>query len=123
MKKYLLVTFLTIGVWGFGMAQMTIEEQVADTACYCLSKLDTAEIKVNANVLKMACLRSAIEKNNDAIQKNFSTEQRREEDQDKLGIRGSLLIKVQNFLNKNCTVYARFEKKMQTQRESGRGRR
>ena len=68
MKKYLLVTFLTIGVWGFGMAQMTIEEQVADTACYCLSKLDTAEIKVNANVLKMSCLRSAIEKNNDAIQ-------------------------------------------------------
>ncbi len=123
MKKYLLVTLLTIGVWGFGMAQMTIEEQVADTACYCLSKLDTADIKINTNVLKMNCLTSAIEKNNAAIQKHFSTEQRREEDQDKLGIRGSLLIKVQNVLNKNCTVYARFEKKMQTQRESGRVRR
>ena len=121
MKKYLIVLLLTIGFCGFGSAQMTIEEQVADTACYCLSNLDTAEIKVHANVLKMTCLRTAIEKNNAVIQKNFSTEKRREEDQDKLGIRGSLLIKVQNVLNKNCPIYARFEQKMQTQRESGRG--
>jgi hypothetical protein len=123
MKKHLLVVLLTMGIWGFGKAQMTIEEQVADTACACLSKLDTSEIKINSNVLKMTCLRTAIEKNKDAIQKNFATEKRREEDQEKLGIRGSLLIKVQNVLTKNCTVYAKFEQKMQTQRESGRGRR
>jgi hypothetical protein len=122
MKKHLLLVLLTMGIWGFGKAQMTIEEQVADTACACLSKLDTAEIKVNANVLKMTCLRSAIEKNTEAIQKNFATEKRREEDQEKLGIRGSLLIKVQNVLTNKCTVYAKFEQKMQTQRESGRGR-
>ena len=123
MKKHLLVVLLTMGIWGFGKAQMTIEEQVADTACACLSKLDTAEIKINANVLKMTCLRTAIEKNNVAIQKNYATEKRREEDQEKLGIRGSLLIKVQNVLVKNCQVYVKFEQKMQTQRESGRGRR
>tara|TARA_B110000211_G_scaffold207006_1_gene242492 strand:- start:534 stop:905 length:372 start_codon:yes stop_codon:yes gene_type:complete len=123
MKKHLLVVLLTMGIWGFGKAQMTIEEQVADTACACLSMLDTSEIKINANVLKMTCLQEAIEKNMVAIQKNHATEQRREEDQEKLGIRGSLRIKVQNVLTKNCTVYAKFEQKMQTQRESGRGRR
>lgn len=122
MKKHLLLVLLTMGIWGFGKAQMTIEEQVADTACACLSKLDTADIKINANVVKMTCLREAIEKNNEAIQKNFATEKRREEDQEKIGIRGSLLIKVQNVLTKKCSVYAKFEQKMQTQRESGRGR-
>lgn len=122
MKKHLLLVLLTMGIWGFGNAQMTIEEQVADTACDCLSRLDTAQIKVNANVLKMTCLREAVQKNNEAIQKNFATEQRKEEDQEKLGIRGSLLIKVQNVLTKKCPVYAKFEQKMQTQRESGRGR-
>lgn len=122
MRKYLLVVLLTIGFWGLGNAQMTIEEQVADTACVCLSKLDTVDIKINANILKMNCLQESVEKNNEAIKKNFATEKRREEDQEKLGIRGSLLINVQNILTKKCSVYAKFEQKMQTQRESGRGR-
>lgn len=114
---------LTIGFWGFGKAQMTIEEQVADTACLCLSKLDTNKIKSNANAIKMACLQEAIAKNQEAIQEDFKTEMRKEEDQEKLGLRGSMLIKVQNVLTKDCPIYARFEQKMQTQRESGRGRR
>jgi hypothetical protein len=122
MRKYLLVVLLTIGFWGLGKAQMTIEEQVADTACVCLSKLDTVDIKINANILKMNCLQESVKKNNEAIKKNFATEKRREEDQEKLGIRGSLLINVQNILTKKCSVYAKFEQKMQTQRESGRGR-
>tara|TARA_B100000795_G_C22801587_1_gene442207 strand:- start:2501 stop:2872 length:372 start_codon:yes stop_codon:yes gene_type:complete len=122
MRKYLLVVLLTIGFWGLGNAQMTIEEQVADTACVCLSKLDTVDIKINANILKMNCLQESVKKNNEAIKKNFATEKRREEDQEKLGIRGSLLINVQNILTKKCSVYAKFEQKMQTQRESGRGR-
>lgn len=122
MKRRVLLIMLTIGFWGFGNAQMTIEEQVADTACLCLSNLDTNQIKSNANVVKMACLQEAIQKNNEAIQKNFQTEQRKEEDQEKIGIQGSMLIKVQNVLTEKCPVYARFEQKMQTQRESGRSR-
>lgn len=122
MKRRVLLIMLTIGFWGFGKAQMTIEEQVADTACLCLSNLDTNQIKSNANVLKMSCLQQAIEKNNEAIQKNFKTEQRKEADQEKIGIQGSMLIKVQNVLTENCPVYAKFEQKMQTQRESGRSR-
>lgn len=121
MKKLGLILLLFCGISSISKAQMTIEEQVADTACACMTKLDTAQIKANANVIKMQCLSEAIEKNKEAIQRNYATEARREEDAEKLGIRGSMLITVQNELTESCPIYALFEQKMQTQRQSGKG--
>ncbi len=100
--------------------QMTIEEQVSDTACLCLSKLDTAQIKANANAIKMQCLNEAITKNQIAIQKTYASEQRREEDTEKLGIQGSLYITLQHELIKSCPIYALFEKEIQTFREASK---
>ena len=99
---------------------MSIEEQVADTACLCLSSLDTVQIKANANVIKMQCLNEAILKNQTAIQKNYATQKRREEDSDKMGIQGSLYITVQQNLIINCPIYALFEKEIQTYREASK---
>jgi len=96
----------------------TIEQQVADTACVCLSRIDTNTIKTALTGLKMQCLSKAIVKNQEAINKNFETEKRREEDLDKLGIRGSILIKVQNILTNSCPNYAFFEEKTQVQRQT-----
>lgn len=120
--KYIIGLFIGFFAWSFSAnAQESVEQQVADTACVCLSKLDTAAIKSKANILKMQCLNEAIVKNLEEIQKVAATEQRREEDQEKLGIRGSIQIKVQNILAENCEIYALFEQKLQTQRQSGRG--
>jgi len=98
--------------------EVSIEHQVADTACVCLSKLDSIEIKARANALKMQCLSLAIKKNQQAINKNFETEKRREEDVEKIGVRGSILIKVQNVLSKECPKYVLFEEKVQVQRKT-----
>jgi hypothetical protein len=100
--------------------QMNIEEQVADTACLCLSKLDSVQIKANANVIKMQCLNEAIVKNQTAIQKNYATQKRREEDSEKMGIQGSLYINVQQELTLNCPIYSVFEKEIQTFREASK---
>lgn len=124
MKKSIMTFVLLLGVWGFGKAQQTIEDQVADTACACLSAADTSSLQENPNAVKMRCLQEAIVKNNNAITENYATEQRSEDDQEKMGIRGSLLIKVQNVLASSCSVYIKLENQLRTQRESGRaGRR
>lgn len=120
MKKFSIIILMLFGAFTIN-AQESVEQQVADTACVCLSKLDTAAIKSKANLLKMQCLNQAIAKNLETIQKTAATEQRREEDREKLGIRGSIQIKVQNILAENCEIYALFEQELQTQRQSGRG--
>ncbi len=120
MKKSAAFLFFVFGIIGFSKGQMAIEEQVADTACVCLSKLDTAQIKSNANAIKMQCLNEAISKNQSAIQKTFASEQRREEDSEKMGIQGSLYFALQKELIKSCPIYALFEKEIQTFREASK---
>ena len=48
MKKTATILFFIFGIITLSYGQMTIEEQVSDTACICLTKLDTAQIKANA---------------------------------------------------------------------------
>jgi hypothetical protein len=98
-------------------SDISIEHQVADTACLCLSKLDSVGINVKANALKNECLSQAIQKNQEAINKNFETKKRKEEEIGKIGVRGSILIKVQNVLSNSCPQYAILEKKAQVQRQ------
>lgn len=95
-----------------GKSQMSLEQQVADSACYCLSNIDTTDIKSSSNGLKMACLQNAMIQNNESIVKELGTTQKREEDEEKQGLRGSLMIKVQNILAKECEGYQNFEKKL-----------
>lgn len=119
MKKLLLLAFtftLSIGL----NAQDSIEDQVADTACACLSKIDTTTINSSTNGLKMICLQEAMIKNQESIIKVYETEMRREEDEAKLGLRGSLMIKVQNVLAVRCRVYQLIEQKVQAGRQAGR---
>ncbi|MFT6716868.1 MAG: hypothetical protein ACJA0Q_001516 [Saprospiraceae bacterium] len=97
-------------------SQISLEEQVADSACACLSAIDTAKINSQSNGLKMACLQKAMIQNKESITKEYSTSQRKEEDQAKIGIRGSLMIKVQNILTKKCVAYKIFETKIQERR-------
>ena len=120
MKKTATILFFVFGIISMSNGQMTIQEQVADTACVCLSKLDTAQIKANANAIKMQCLNEAITKNQTAIQKTYASEQRREEDTEKMGIQGSLYITLQHELIKSCPIYALFEKEIQTFREASK---
>ena len=120
MKKTATILFFIFGIITLSYGQMTIEEQVSDTACICLTKLDTAQIKANANAIKMQCLNEAITKNQIAIQKTYASEQRREEDADKMGIQGSLYITLQHELIKSCPIYALFEKEIQTFREASK---
>tara|TARA_B100000427_G_C15108997_1_gene420646 strand:- start:108 stop:509 length:402 start_codon:yes stop_codon:yes gene_type:complete len=120
MKKTAAILFFIFGITTLSNGQMSIEEQVADTVCVCLSKLDTAQIKANANAIKMQCLNEAITKNQTAIQKTYASEQRREEDTEKMGIQGSLYITLQRELIKSCPIYALFEKEIQTFREASK---
>ena len=115
MKKVLVFVF-AIMISSFAIGQNTIEDQVADTVCACLSAIDSSKISSNSNGLKMACLQQAMIKNKEAILKNVETEKRREEDEAKLGLKGSLMIKVQNVLVKRCPAYNLFEKKVQERR-------
>jgi hypothetical protein len=120
MQKTFLILISFLGMSNLSKGQMNIEEQVADTACLCLSKLDSVQIKANANVIKMQCLNEAIVKNQTAIQKNYATQKRREEDSEKMGIQGSLYINVQQELTLNCPIYSVFEKEIQTFREASK---
>jgi len=120
MKKTVAMLFLLFGITTISNGQLTIEEQVADTACVCLGKLDTAQIKTKANAIKMQCLNEAITKNQTAIQKTYASEQRREEDTEKMGIQGSLYIILQKELIKSCPIYVLFEKEIQTFREASK---
>ena len=120
MQRTIWILIFILGSLNVSKGQMTIEGQVADTACVCLSDLDTAQIKANANVIKMQCLNDAIVKNQIAIQKNYATQKRREEDSDKMGIQGSLYINVQQELILKCPIYALFEREIQTFREASK---
>ena len=105
----------TLIVLAFPLAmksQLTLEQQVADSACACLSGIDTTQIKSSSNGLRMACLQQAMVQNNESIVKELGTTQKREEDQEKEGLRGSLMIKVQNILAKDCKYYKDFERKL-----------
>jgi len=115
MKKIIVFGFAII-ISSFAFGQSSIEDQVADTACICLSAIDSSKISSNSNGFKMACLQQAMIKNKEAVLKNFETEKRREEDEAKLGLKGSLMIKVQNVLVKRCSAYNLFEKKIQERR-------
>lgn len=114
--KHLMTLFFVVIVSITASAQNSIEEQVADTACACLSAIDTAQISSGSNGLKMACLQEAMIKNNESIVKVYETEKRREEDEAKMGLKGSLMIKVQNILAVSCPAYQLFEKKVQERR-------
>ena len=120
MKKTLITLTFVLGILTISKGQMTIEEQVADTACACLSKVSESQIKANSNVIKMQCMSDAISKNQKAIQKNYSTQKRREEDSAKMGIQGSLYINVQQELKKNCPIFVLFERKVHSYRSAGR---
>lgn len=115
MKYFFFFSFLMLcGLSSF--SQQTIEDQVADTACACLDNIDSTKINSSSNGLKMACLQEAMIKNNESIIKTFETEKRREEDEEKRGLKGSLMIKVQNILAERCISYQLFEKKVQERR-------
>lgn len=114
--RYLLSLLLCL-TFSLTYGQESIEAQVADTACICLSNIDSAQITSKGNGLKMACLQEAIIKNQEIIEKKHAEEQRKEEDEDKRGIRGSLMIKVQNILAEQCDAYGKFEKEIQEKRQ------
>lgn len=122
MKNLGLILLLFCGISSISKAQMTIEEQVADSACTCLSEIDTsqANIKGKINVLRMACMDKAIDQNKESIKKNYSTQQRKEEDQANAGIQGSLYIGVQKELAKNCPIYSVFQQKVTSYRAAGK---
>ena len=116
------LVFVLIGLTGFtGFSQdnapVSIEQQVADSACVCLSAIDSLKIKSQSNGLKMECLQKAMAQNQESIVKNMETEKRKEEDEQKLGIKGSLMIKVQNILAVQCAAYKQFESKIQERRQ------
>jgi hypothetical protein len=97
-------------------SQVSLEQQVADSACTCLSLIDSAKINNQGNGLKMACLQKAMIQNKESITKEYATTKRRDEDEEKIGIQGSLMIKVQNILSKNCDAYKQFQVKIQERR-------
>lgn len=114
--KYLLLFALGM-TFQVTIAQESLEAQVADTACICLNKIDSTQISSKGNGLKMACLQEAILKNQESIEKQHAQEQRKEEDEDKRGIRGSLMIKVQHILAEKCAAYSKFEREIQEKRQ------
>lgn len=116
MKSTLLTLALTLtSVISF--SQSSIEQQVADSACICLSAIDTTKITSQGNGLKMACLQKAMIQNKESIAKEYATTKRKEEDEEKIGLQGSLMIKVQNILSKKCAVYQLFQVKIQERRQ------
>ncbi|MFT4899608.1 MAG: hypothetical protein ACI9U0_001406 [Flavobacteriales bacterium] len=120
MKKLAFTLFLFCGIFFTSNAQLTIEEQIADTACACINKADSVYIVSNASAVKMQCFSEALSKNETAIIKNYKTEQRSEADQEKAGIGGSLLINVENELLKICPSYGIVIKNLGAFRESSK---
>lgn len=120
MKKLGLILLLFCGITTISKAQQTIEAQVADSACVCLSMADTARIKTTPHAVKTECFSKAISQNAEAIRKNYQTEQRREDDLEKQGIGGSLFILVENELEKNCAAYQFLKKYLPSYRESSK---
>ena len=115
--KYTLLLFLCFGLAPMLKSQISLEQQIADTACICLSALDTNDISSKSNGMKMACLQQAMIKNQENIRKQYETELRKEEDEEKHGLKGSLMIKVQNILAEKCASYQLFESKIQERHE------
>ena len=115
MKKTIYTLFLVV-ISTVSYSQISLEQQVADSACTCLSAIDTAKISSQGNGLKMACLQKAMIQNKEAIAKEYATTKRRDEDDQKIGIQGSLMIKVQNILSKNCEAYKSFQVKIRERR-------
>jgi len=120
MKKLGLILLLFCGITMVSKAQQSIEEQVADSTCACLAEADTARIQTTPRAVKTECFSKAIAQNSTAIRKNYQTEQRREDDLDKQGIGGSLLILVENELEKNCATYAILKKYLPSYREASK---
>ena len=68
----------------------------------------------------MQYMSDAFSKNQTAIQKNYSTQKRREEDSAKMEIQGSLYVNVQQELKKKCPKFVLFERKTHSYRSAGR---
>jgi hypothetical protein len=115
MKKTL-YTFLLVIISSVSYSQISLEQQVADSTCTCLSAIDTTKITSQGNGLKMACLQKAMIQNKESIAKEYATTKRRDEDEQKIGLQGSLMIKVQNILSKDCAAYKKFQVKIQERR-------
>lgn len=115
--NYILPIFLCLGISPVLKSQISLEQQIADTACICLSALDTSNITSKSNGMKMACLQQAMIRNQENIRKQYETEMRKEEDEEKHGLKGSLMIKVQNILAEKCESYQLFESKIQERHE------
>ena len=114
--KNTLFTLLLALISTVSYSQLSLEQQIADSACTCLSAIDTAKISSQGNGLKMACLQKAMIQNKEAITKELSATKRRDEDEEKKGIQGSIMIKVQNILSKDCATYQLFQTKIQKRR-------
>lgn len=115
MKKILYTVTLVL-ISTISYSQISLEKQVADSACMCLSAIDTVNINSQSNGLKMACLQKAMIQNSESITKEYATTKRKEEDEEKIGLQGSLMIKVQNILSKDCAAYKLFQVKIQERR-------
>lgn len=123
MKAFLCLLFFASVLSISAQDEVTIEQTVADTACACFSALDSSQISSAKAELKSKCLQEAILKNQENIAKNYATEQRKDDQLQKEGIQGSMLIKVQNILSESCPNYILFEKRMQVGRGTPRKRR
>jgi hypothetical protein len=80
MKNFIVLAIFAL-ITLTGKSQITLEQQIADSACVCLSAIDTAIIKSKSNALKMECLQKAMTQNHESIIKNMDTEKRKEEDE------------------------------------------
>ncbi len=117
MKKPLLLLLMLLMLLSMSsFAQMSIEQQIADSACACISQIDTALINSKGNGMKITCLQKAMLQNEEAITKAYTTEKRKKEDEEKIGLKGSLMIKVQNILATKCRVYQIFQEKIHQRR-------
>jgi hypothetical protein len=123
MKTILTIILMTSFFAIQAQDEITIEQTVADSACACFSALDSSQISSAKASLKSKCLQEAIQKNQENITKNYETEQRKDDQLQKEGIQGSMLIKVQNILSQSCPNYILFEKRLQVGRGTPRKRR
>lgn len=100
--------------------ELSIESQVADSVCICLSKIDSNQLNVSSNALVSNCLQQGITKNKEAIEKEHKNNRKDESQLLKEGISSSLLIRVQNVLSLNCSSYKKFDKEIQKSRGNTR---
>ena len=117
LKRLFIVAIFIISAQNLS-AQINIEDVIADTACFCLKKINTDTTSTKINAQFNACMSEAINKNKFAIIESYNSGEQGRKMDEQIKDNGRLMIKTQNVLAKKCKDYDRVYGKIRSMHQS-----